>query len=210
MVDDAPNNYGEVPDPEAVIADLADFVPIAYGAIEAGAVIAQSFFEARGDPFESFLFSDLLRYGAKKHFEQNRLRAELEIIDVANNGLLMAHNGYGLRVRKAYRGGVAVPGSFAMEEFHAQTFHLLPTSDKPNVFVLWDVYKPSFVLAPDLYVACPKRNTARFPNAADLHWLWKLPNVALLPGVPVKAEGFDDYEDLPIRKPVTDTGTEGR
>ena len=202
----------DIPEPERVIADLADFVPLAYGAIEAGTVEARDFFDARGDEYESFLFSDIVRYGAKKHFERNRLQAELEIVDLANNGLLLSHNGYPIRIRKAYRGSVSVPGSFAMEQFHAQTLRLIPETDNPNLFVLWDVYKPSFALAPDLYVACPKKNTARFPNAADLHWLWKLPNVALLPGAPVEAQGFDDYEDLIIRKPGdgTQTGTEDR
>lgn len=198
----------DIPDPEDVIDDLLEFVPLAYAAIEAGSTEARSFFDDRGDEYESYLFSDIVRYGAKKHFERHRRKVELEIIDLANNGLLLSHNGYPIRIRKAYRYGVAVPGSFAMEQFHAQSFNLLnEVSGKANLFVLWDVYKPSFTLAPDLYVACPKRNTARFPDSADLHWMWKLPNVALLPGAPVEADGFDDYEDLPIRKSGEETGT---
>jgi hypothetical protein len=191
----------ELPDPEEVIEDLRTFIPIAYGAIEAGTTVARAFFEGQRADCESFLFSDMVRWAAKRHFERDRLRAELEIVDLANNGLLVGHKDYGIRVRKRYNGGVAVPGTFTMEQFHAQTLRLVPNTGRPNVFVLWDVYKPSFALAPDLYIACPKTNTAKFPDVASLHWLWKLPNVALLPGKPVEAEGFDDYEDLPIRRP---------
>jgi hypothetical protein len=199
----------DVPDPERVIRDVEKLVPVVYGAIEDGTVLARRFFEDRAEQCETFLFSDLVRYGAKKKLEYARLRVELELVDLANNGLLLGFDGYSIRIRKAYRGEVAVPGSFALEQFHAQTLRLFPDSGRPNLFVLWDVYRPSFALAPDLYVACPKVNTARYPSTADLHWLWKLPNVALLPGEPVAADGFDDYEDLPIRKPETETGTEG-
>jgi len=197
-----------LPNPEQVIEEISGVVPITYGALEVGVFEARRYFEQRGDEYEPFLFSALVRYGAKRHFEARKMRAEFEMLDLANNGLFVIYNNYPLRIRKAYREGIAVPGSFTLAQFHAQVLPLgLPAMDKPNLFIVWDVFKPSYMLAPDLYVACPKYNTARFPDPADLQCRYKLPNVAMLPTKPVQADGYDEYEDLPIRKPEESTGT---
>jgi hypothetical protein len=199
----------QIPEPEQVIAEIADLVPITYSALEVGVFEARRYFEERRDEYEPHLFSALVRHSAKKHFRSRNLRAEYEILDLANNGLYLVYKGYPIRIRKAYRGTVAVPGSFALEQFHAQILPLGFTDViQPNLFIVWDVYKPSYSLAPDLYVACPRKNSARFPDAADLHWQWKLPNVALFPGQAIEADGYDEYEDLPIRKPEEQTGSD--
>jgi hypothetical protein len=65
---------------------------------------------------------------------------------------------------------------------------------------------PSFTLAPDLYLACPKESFVAFPNVAACHWLVKLPNVALMPQPAIRVEEFDNYEDLDIYRPLEDTG----
>jgi hypothetical protein len=112
---------------------------------------------------------------------------------------------YPLRIRKAFRGGLPTPGSGVLEQFHAQTLGLAGVSDRPNLFILWDLFKPSYMLAPDLYVACPRGTTLGFPNVAECHWLVKLPNVALLPDAPVQVDGFDVYDDLDIRRPIDES-----
>lgn len=192
----------DTPEPERVLADLAGLVPIAYGALEIGVYDARRYFELRRDAFEPHLFSAIVRHSAKKHFETHRIRAEFELLDLPNNGLFVVWDGYRIRVRKAYRGSVGVPGSLSMIQFHAQELPLgFAEPLKPNLFLIWDVYKPSYLLAPDLFVACPRRNTARFPDSADMRWQRILPGVAMFPGEPVEADGFGEYEDLPIRKP---------
>ncbi len=198
-----------IPDPDAVIESMAGIIPVTYGALEFGTAKAHAFFEAERREIEPFLFADITRYHARNHLiEQGRLRVEFFYEEKMNNGLEIAYNGSRWRLRKAFRGGVPLPGSFAMEGFHAQTLGLIDESPTEglNCFVLWDVIRPSYILAPDLYVAAPKRNFKRFPNAAECHWLVKLPNVALMPRPAIRVEDVDQYDDLDIYRPFEETG----
>lgn len=199
--------FEDSPDPDSIVSDLTRLVPVTYGALEVGVAKAHSYFETEGAEIEPFLFSQIVRWSARRHLTtKGRLTVEFEFDELANNGLSISFEGYDIRLRKAFRGGVPTPGSFAMETFHSQTFGFFGDASRPNLFILWDVSRPSYDLAPDLYVACPKESTLKFPNVAECHWLVKLPNVALMPQPAVRVDDFDKYEDLPIHRPLEATG----
>lgn len=199
----------DIPDPDEIVELLNPLVPVAYGALEHGVAKAHGYFEAEKLPIEAFLFGQLTRYHARRHLtEIGRLRVEFEYDELANNGLEIMYDGALIRLRRAFRGGVPLPGSFAMESFYAQTLPLFVDLDvpvRPNLILLWDVIRPAYLLAPDLYIACPKQSALRFPNVAACHWLVKLPNVALLPKPAIRVDDIDAYEDLDIYRPLEKT-----
>lgn len=196
-----------IPDPDRVVSDLRDLVPVTYASLEVGVTIALGVFEGQKEKPEPFLYADLVRHYARREMvERGRLRVDFEAEELANNGLQISYGNYPrIRLRKAFRKGAPVAGSFAMDDFYAQTL-MFEAQAEPNLLMLWDAYLPSFTLAPDLYLACPKRSYAKFPSAAECHWLVKLPNVALMHQPAVRVDDLDHYEDLDIYRPLEDTG----
>jgi hypothetical protein len=203
--------HSDIPDPKSIIERILPLVPVTYGSLEVGAAKAHHyFFEAERVEPDGHLFSAIVRNHARRHLiEHGRLNVEFDYEELANGGLEITYQDLRFRLRKAFRGGAPQPGSFAMETFHAQTlFGALPESWRPNLYILWDVLRPAWTLAPDLYLACPKQARLRFPNVADCHWLVKLPNVALLPGQWIQVDSLDTFEDLPMHRPLEETGTD--
>jgi hypothetical protein len=132
--------FGDVPDPDQVVEDLKELVPVVYASLEIGVAKALRTFELEGTKPEKFLFADLVRYHARRDLiTVGRLRLDFVCEELANNGIQLGHRNYPrLRVRKAFRGGAPVPGSFAMEQFHAQTLPMFELPYQPNLLMLWD------------------------------------------------------------------------
>ncbi len=199
----------DIPDPDETVDSLLPLVPVTYGALEHGVAKAHAYFEHEGEAIEPFTFAQITRFQARLHLTRvGRLRVEFDYDELANNGLEIHYNSSPIRLRKAFRGGAPLPGSFAMENFHAQTLALFSDAEvpvRPNLILLWDVIRPAYLLAPDLYIACPKGTRLKFPNVAECHWLVKLPNVALMPQPAVRVDEIDQYDDLEIYRPFDKT-----
>lgn len=196
-----------LPSPERALEELRVLFPAVIAGLDSAVVDARGYFSDRGiDPgSESWLFSDIVRHTVRRYLkDQHYLDAEAEFHDLANGGLQIAHNGKVVRLRKAYRGGLRVPGSRREETFYAQTLGLVPEPDAVNLFLLWDVTRGTYELLPQLHLACPRETAMTHPNLAECHWFVQVPEAMLyapVPAVPLPAEEIDD---LDITSPADD------
>lgn len=139
-----PRPRPDVMDPKAVEADLKAVVPIIWAALEVGTLKAREYFDEKGLEVDSFLFPNLVRFEAKLHL----LAAGQDVFEteiLSNNGLVMRHLEYQLRLLKSDHGELPTPGhSRRKQAYYSQQLEFFaPLADEPvemvNLVVLWDV-----------------------------------------------------------------------
>lgn len=184
------------PEPDDVIRDLQPLTPHFYQALEAGAVVARAFFDERGDEVEPYHFASTVRYVAKRSLGEAGLIVEVEVDDLANNGLSLTYEQYNVRIRKRDEDGLPVPGhSRVLQDFYQQSLRLLPeTAERVNLLILWDILRPSFALTETLYLACPKSGGIT-RDSVSAHWLVQLPNPTFSQWQEPPAEPTDETEE---------------
>lgn len=165
----------DVMDPEAVAADLEAVVPTIWRALEVGTLRARDFFEERDLGVDSFLFPNLVRYEAKLFLvDAGQEVFETEIL--SNNGLIMRHLEYQLRLLKSDNGELPTPGqSRRKQAYYSQQLEFFaPIADEPvemvNLVVLWDV--DSHFNLSELTLVYPKSGGQ---TKASVSAFWKLP-----------------------------------
>lgn len=131
-------------DPNAVVADLKAVVPIMWAALEVGTLRSREYFDGRGLDVDSFLFPNIVRFEAKLHLiAAGEDVFETEIL--SNNGLVMRHLEYQLRLLKSDNGELPTPGrSKRKQAYYSQQLEFFaPLVGEPletvNLVVLWDV-----------------------------------------------------------------------
>lgn len=201
-----------LPAPGEVLRDLSEFTPPLYSAFEGAISIVREFFDDPSNEFDLWYYCNSVRYQTKRLLKAEGFPME----DFSNTGLCLRYGRYRLRMFKAYRGMVPVPGiSLTRQLFYCQ----LPLQMPPlppllqlladmqggivNLLLVWEP-KPNYDLA-RLSYALPKYGSR---NVARVHWLHEIPHPALSLA-PDEMTAADDIDDLEIERPDEEaTGTD--
>jgi hypothetical protein len=204
----------EAPDPDRVLKDVGGISPTIYEALEGAAISARGFFEARGESVEPYHFASHVRYDARQYLVRRGHKVDFELGDLPNNGLMLTYGRYSIRIRKSDEGDVPIPGaSTVLQRFYHQLslrFNNQQLSKPINLLILWDVLKPSYVLAGDLLLVYPTGG-AITRDSVTYSWMVSLPHPALAPPVaPPKSPEeemaqTDEEIDLDIRLSTENT-----
>jgi hypothetical protein len=173
-----------IPAPEDVIHELADFLRIAAEGLDAGTTHARQYYETRGRPLEGVLASMLTRSKAKEYIaEKAHLQIEeFQQKEVALLGLRMTVSRYNVWLWKSPDRTVPGGGSSSLKRRfldHNQLVFTLPEFFLPslNLALLWNADQ-HFQLT-DMYLAMPKSAPDRPFGPADVYWSRRLPHPAL-------------------------------
>jgi hypothetical protein len=137
----------------------------------------------------------LVRAGHKVDFELGQL---------ANNGLILTYGDYCIRIRKSDDGKVPVPGgSSVLQDFYQQVafrFGDGHAESRTNLLILWDVIKPSYALAPNLYLAYPLSGGVS-RDSVVIGWMVAIPHFTETVGKASERvpDAVDEPADLDIR-----------
>ena len=170
-----------IPTSTAVLAEIPELVPVLYKALESGTHAMRSFFEDDKAKPDAFLAPALVRYYAKKFLSSNGVEeTELDVEDIANNGLSLMHNSYHLRILKSDNGQLPPPGdSERKQKFYSQqmTLGVRPSgvATTLNLVVLWD-FDAAYNLR-QLWLSCPKAGGIGKASVEE-HWSVALPHPA--------------------------------
>src|SRR5207253_3219343 len=117
-----------IPDPQNVLAELSELVPVVYSALDYGALKAREFFEREDENhrMDRALGPNLVRYFTRKALERVgqdvQDEQDFELEPVPNNGLCLTFGRYRIRVLKSDAGDLPVPGhSKSRQAFYQQT-----------------------------------------------------------------------------------------
>ncbi len=187
--------------PEAVVDDLQALVPVLFTAVEAGTQEAALFFEERDEPIDPYLFPNMVRWRARRELE----RAEIDAVEdeecsvdprLANNGILIKHRGYTLRLLKAGdNGDVPPPGpSKPRQSFYNQP--LFGDTEFVNLVVVWTYRRDT--RAVELELTCPKSADAYSNVSLHFRIVLEHPAIALPPAIAI-GEPDADLTDLKLR-----------
>jgi hypothetical protein len=196
-----------IPEPEVVLRKLAHLLPIIYSSLQHGTHEARDFFDGQKDTakkvLDRYLAPNLVRFHARHLLKKN----DVSVVDVSNNGMCFAYDGYIIRILKANNGKLPVPGhSETRRAFYQQDQYKLKlvgfdnsddnAAEKLNLIILWDV-SYSYDLGV-ISLACPKSGDFT-RESVSAYWHCKIPASMLLgqtsDNIPIESL---DIEDLPI------------
>ncbi len=201
-----------IPDPPRAVEDLALLTPVLFQALESGTQHAREYFEQQNLRVNADLYPSLVRFHARRLFDEYKEMVSYISEELSNNGLMLFFGRYRIRILKSNRGDVPTPGqSRAKQQFYRQSVEqpFLPFDAEAtvehnlqpvNLLVIWEVTSSYNLLSLDL--VCP-HNDELSPDAAQIYWQCPLPHPAeggqTLPvaGTPPT----DDIDDLDISLP---------
>ena len=215
-------NTTYVPDAAVVLDDLRPLIVILHKALEVGTQSTLEFFDAMDKPVDANLAPCLVRYYAKDFLDSAGHHVENDGSDdgvdyerqtLANNGLLLVHGRYHIRILKSERGGLPRPGlSKARQAFYAQLPLGLSLAEadnsqpsRLNIVALWHV--DSAHTLSYLSVACPKAVRDGGQDSVELHWHERVPHPAesFVNNTAVHGD-TDEVEDLDVSLSYPDEG----
>ena len=208
-------------DPEDILREMRQLVPVLFTAIEDGVLLAHEFFAKRREREEPHLHATLIRYQAKLAFDAAGQQCEFDREDLPNNGLCLTLGRFKLKIFKAHQGGLRGPGVSRTKQAYFKQMRLaflddmevMYPSDKLNLVVLWQISRQGHVT---LSLAMPKDADER-KHSTECYWHVPIHNPflrdgALTPSDPSPEFPVDadvDVNDLDIRlRQLPDTGTE--
>src|SRR5258708_24697432 len=155
-----------------------------YRVMDAATTNAFSYFYGEQVPVDAFLLPDLVRFWAKRYFQE--VKDVHNVADLPNNGLRLHLPDSILRIWKSADGKISNPRATKQKSDYLTqstvTQLKLPLGDIPLLYeipqllgsplrlaVLWSLNSAS---EPELLLACPKRIIT---NSDDVEFHWKLP-----------------------------------
>ncbi len=200
-----------VPDPETVLRELSQLLPIVYSALHYGIFKTKEFFDQQEKDEQRivnrFLAPNLVRYYTIQALEQKGQVVapdtdSLDLKNVPNNGICFSYEKYDIRILKSYNGDLPIPGhSKTRQEFYHQLSLNLNVNDKNedggrvNLLILWEV-NPLYNLE-TLSMACPKAG-GETKESVIAHWHSKIPEEILFGNLTRENTTKAVVEDLPI------------
>lgn len=174
------NDFSPFPTADDALADLTQFLPVVWEALDSAATGAASFF-AEGVPIDACLFPNLVRYYAKRFFASRHVDAkdedtpsDFQSIGLANNGLCVVCGRYAIRIRKSDDGLVPVPGpSMTLQQFYRQIPLPFNMANKPpqvvdtSLLLLWHV--DELHRLDGLELSCP-RDGGDSRSSVEIYW----------------------------------------
>lgn len=166
-----------VPSPDAVLTRLHRLWPPLYTAFERGTQVAREFFAQHQTPPAPWVYPDIVRWQALRSLKAEGFDAEaLELRGLPNNGILIRHEGYTLRVMKALPdGSLPGPGPSAEKQQFFQQLCLGQWGEEiRNLVLLW--HPDELFNLDSLSLACPKDGEG---TKAESHWQVPIPHPAV-------------------------------
>ncbi len=199
-----------------------------YSSLEEGIRLALHFFNDLKAPIDVFVLNDLIRYHTKGFLKQKHgieLGDDYEIGDLGNNSLTGTYKGYGVRVLKAFNGGLPLANSVAKAQYFSQQLSfsfgdILSPARRPNIVFVWDL-SGTYSLKP-INMCCPE-HAEKGRGILSVYWNEPLPHPAELIKPDTRPaeepqeidirpkEGVDDSKDTNDvrREDQTGQGTKG-
>jgi hypothetical protein len=196
----------ELPEFSVVRRDLDPILPGLYAAVEYGAQVGEEFFTQQGTPQDPYLFAHLLRFFAQRHLKSaGEDLEELALDPQGNNGVLIRYGKYQLRLLKARKNGLPLPGhsQSRLAEYRQVAFFdgftgwdNCSLQATISLLMLWDVDPRKRVVG--LSLALPQAGFAD-PQSYRCHWMQPLshPTETMMTETDAMAPAVE-FEDLPI------------
>jgi hypothetical protein len=199
--------FTSIPEPRAVLAEMALLIPHLYAALENGTMKVREYFDHLDVAIDRDLAPEIVRYHARS-FLDSVSEGLFSTERLARNGLYIRDfRDLEIRVFKSSDGELPVPRSKTREDYYQQlTLPVFEAAPALKLVVLWNVSYPYNLLP--LTLACPRSGDIERMEA-DAHWYAPIPYPAQTASFDHTADSDPGLDKLVKPKKKPQTGTDG-